>query len=95
MGSAPFPLEAQILIAERAGEGDLADMRLADSAGGSASKRRKPALDLAALVIEPALVVRFRRAIAPFVDLQQRGIHDAVGERLHRQGGNALSARSG
>ena len=93
MAASPFSLEAEVLVAERAGKRDLPDMRPAGKCGGICFKGCEATLNLAPLVIEPTGVVGLGGAVAPLVDLQERSIHHAVGKRLHGQGGDARGAR--
>ncbi len=91
MIGAPAAGKAQIEIAERAGERDRADIALTRGRR-RAFQRRKAARDLARVMIEPFGDILAGFTIAGLVDLQQRRVHDAVGERLQRQG---LEARPG
>src|SRR6478736_8258395 len=73
MGGAPFPLEAQIKIAERAGQRDFADSRAIRESGRRGFQRGETAANLAVLMRQPVGVAAFFGAIAPFVDLKQGG----------------------
>src|SRR5581483_6383192 len=81
----PFALKAEIEIAERTGERDLSHVRRRSEARRRLLQRRKPARYLAGLHVEPFLLVFLGRAIAPLVDLQNRRIENAVGQRLEPQ----------
>ncbi len=89
MGGAPEPLEAQIEIAEGAGQGDRAGVARR-SLGRARFQRRERPRHLAGLMIEPLGRSHRRVAKAQFVDLQNRGVHDSVGQGLKRQ---SLEAR--
>ena len=77
--------EAQIEIAERRGEGDGADVERRREGRQRRLEGGKGAADLAGLIGGPALVPELGRPHAALVDLQDGGIHDAVGERLQAQ----------
>jgi hypothetical protein len=91
--AAPSAAKAEVAIAERAGKRDLPDM---GKAGNGIEHRRRRfqhserALYFAGLVIEPFRLVLFGRAPAAFVDRQDRGIENAVAQRLHAQRCEAL-----
>ena len=92
---APAFAEAEVAIAERAGDRDLADIGRAGERGRRGLERRQPARDLAGLVLDPFRLVALGRAKAPLVDLQDRRIQDAVGERLQAQRRKARLASFG
>ena len=58
-------------------------------------ERGQRTVDLALLQVEPFLLVLFRRPVAAFVDDEDRRIHDAVGERLQLERGEAVSKSFG
>ena len=96
MVSAPVAAEAEIAIAEHAGERDLTDIRQgpAPSAGGAASSAASAARHFAGLMLEPFRLVRFRLAPARFIDGQDRRIENAVAQRLQAQAPRAAAVRS-
>ena len=63
----------------------MATMSVLPGSGGAASKGGEPAVDLAALMREPALGRRCPGRGSGFVDDQNRGVGDAVGEPRQRQ----------
>src|SRR5580700_5502956 len=82
MLATPAVAEAEVTIAARAGERDLPDI-------GHRIDRRRPRLEngkctrhLAGLEFQPFWLVHFRFTIAALVHGEDRGIEDAVGERL-------------
>jgi hypothetical protein len=91
MALAPPSLEPQVEIAERAGQRDLADMGRAGEGRGLASKTARARSTL--LAGAPARADGgSRRAEAFLVDLQQGGVHDAVGQRCKGERGEAVAA---
>jgi len=83
---APVSTEAKIAVAERAGDRDVPDMR---QGAGSAIERRRIGLehrerarDFASLMIEPFLLVMFRRPPARLVYSEDRRIENPVAQRL-------------
>src|SRR5581483_2135859 len=87
MAGAPATVEAEIAIAERTGERDVADVGRAAELRRRRFERRKPARYLAGLVVEPLGFVGFRLAPARLVHRQDRRIENAVAQRLQAQGG--------
>src|SRR6266571_1083996 len=82
---APASLEPQVEIAERAGSGDLSDMREPVEAGRLRLERGQHPGHLAGLMLDPSRLVTLRRPPAAFIDSQNACIHKAVGERLLAQ----------
>src|SRR5262245_10525117 len=79
----PASREAEVAVAERTGERDLAHVRRRDRRGERRGlERDKRACDLAALKLDPFRLVSLGRPPASLVDQQDRGIHDPVRERL-------------
>src|SRR5262245_21896917 len=72
---APAPVESQVLITERAGERDLADLRRAVEIRRRRLETRQRTRDLAGLMLDPRRLAAVGAAPAAFVDLQQRRIH--------------------
>ena len=91
---APAFAEAEVAIAERAGDRDLAHVGRAAEPGRRRLERRQPARDLAGLVLDPFRLVPLGRP-PPLVDLEDRRIQDAVGERLQAQRREARVASFG
>src|SRR5690606_10790932 len=77
----PASGKAEVEIAERAGERDVADMKR--TVQGERFGGGEAALDLACLMRLPLRALLLRLAPAAFIDLEQRRVGDAVGERLH------------
>src|SRR2546423_3042004 len=78
MAGAPFSLEAQIAVAERAGERDLPDIRDRIERRRRCFKHIERALHLAALMVDPLRLVLFGRTPAALVDEPNAGIENAV-----------------
>src|SRR6476646_4512393 len=85
MALAPFACEAQVAVAERTGERDLADIRDGPEFRRRSFERVQRALDLSALVIDPFLDRHLGRAPAAFVNQQDAGIENSIAQRLQRQ----------
>src|SRR6266700_7623358 len=81
----PKPFEAMVAIAEGAGQRDLTDVGGRVEAGRRSLKRCERARNLAGLELKPFRLMPFDRALAGLVADENRGIHDAVGERLQAQ----------
>src|SRR5450631_2994132 len=75
----PFHRLAPVEITERAGKPDGDDIGLARF-GRRLFESGESARDLAALMLEPALRLCARVAEAAFIDDQDRGLGDAVGQ---------------
>ena len=82
---APASGKAQVAIAERAGERDLADRRRRIERRRRRFERGERAVDLALLQVEPFLLVLLGRAPSALVDEKNAGIEDAVAQRLERK----------
>jgi len=80
MVRAPSAAEAEIEIAERAGERDLADIRRAVERGRCRFQMAQSAHDLVGLMVEPFALMLLRRPEPALVDLQDRGIEHAVAQ---------------
>ena len=80
----PFAGEAQVEIAERAGERDCANMGRA-GLGRLRFERRERPRHLPRLIVDPLGRTFPRLPHPPLVDLQHRGVGDPVGERLQGQ----------
>src|SRR5262249_31061275 len=84
---APALIEPEVAVSEGAGERDLTNVRWRVETGWLLLERGEGARDLAGLVIEPFWLVTFRRPPARLVNNENRGIHDAIGQRLQPQRG--------
>src|SRR5262249_19252623 len=82
---APAPLEAEVAIAERAGERDLADVGRRVETGRRGFERGRRARHLAALMIEPFRLVLVGGPITGLVIDQDRGLHQPIPKRLEPQ----------
>src|ERR1700724_1980222 len=82
---APGAMEAEVAIGEYAGERDLPDGRRRVASGWRGLERSERPLDLAGLMLDPFRLVLGGITPTALVHLQDRGIHDAVGERLQAQ----------
>ncbi len=93
MLAAPSAAKAEIAIAERAGKRDLTDMRQPRACrerGRRTLQRTQRAFHLAGLVLYPFGFVFFRRTPTAFVNSEDRGIENAVAQRLQPQSGKTL-----
>src|SRR5215218_2678832 len=86
---APSSVEAEIEIAKCASRGDLSDMRCRVESGRTGLQRSQRAAYFVRLMREPFRLMLRQRTPAAFVNLQDRGIENAVGERLQAQRGKA------
>src|SRR5258708_32653858 len=86
---APRAVEAKILVGERAGDRDLADSRWRIATGWRGLERGERARHLAGLMVDPFRLMLGGIAPARLIDAQNRGIHDAGGQRLPTQRGEA------
>src|SRR3954454_1093347 len=85
--AAPRPGKTQVLIAERAGKRNRADIDVCARRRGF--ERSERALDLAGLISKPAFDHFVFGAVAPLIHAQDRCIENTVGERLQGQRGKA------
>lgn len=87
MGLPPGSVEAQVQIAEHAGQRDLPNMRQRIDRRGCRLEGGQSARDLVRLIVEPLAHMQFGRTKPRLVNLQNRGIEQAVAERLQQIGG--------
>src|SRR5689334_18699839 len=91
MVGAPAFAKTKIAIAKRASDRDVPDIGQAAGRGGKRRRGRlqrfEPARHLAGLMVEPFLLVMLACAPSRLVDREDRGVENAVGERLQPQGG--------
>jgi hypothetical protein len=78
----PCSRKTQIEIPERTGERDAAGVEHGVKRTCPFLEYRKASLYLSGLVVEPSSAMVFGIAETGFVNPQQRGIHDAIGQRL-------------
>ena len=95
MARAPFAFVAEIEIAERAGERQVAVVRACSPSRWRLLQMVEGPVDLALLAFHPGRVPLVLGPEALLVDEQQRRIQDAVAERAQRQRLDAFHAALG
>jgi hypothetical protein len=85
MAAAPGAVETEIAIAEHAGQRDLPDVRYRIERRRRGFQACECTRHFAGLMLEPFRLVGFGLAPARFVDGEDRGIEDAVAQRLQAQ----------
>ena len=82
-GCPAIRLQTEIQVAEGTSQSDRADV--GRHRRGRGLERHEGARDFASLMIDPSRFVALRGAPASLINLQQSGIHDAIGEGLQRE----------